>query len=158
RSPMTEYRVQNTRWLVVSAPTRDFARACGMPYDQFQTFYKKACLVDYQRMAAAAAPLRDLLLHAKDVRIAGRETDIRMTIDGIGAKARVGKRNIPDGESYTAPNKTSVEGTILFGPSVYQGKKFDWIKLRFAEGKAVEAWSRDDESTRNLNRILDADE
>jgi aminopeptidase len=46
--------------------------------------------------------------------------------------------NIPDGEVYTAPVKTSVNGRISYNaPSIHSGTRFENIVLEFADGKIV---------------------
>lgn len=154
----TEYRISNLRWLVISAPTLAFAKACGQTPEEFRQFYLDANLFDYEKMDDAVAPLAALMTASKDVHIKGKDTDIQFSIEGIPAISCTGKHNIPDGECFTAPVKDSVNGTILFGPSVYQGAKFSSIWLRFENGKAVDAKAGTDHETAELNRILDMDE
>ena len=154
----TNHRVINTRWLVVRAPTDHFAKACGMTMDQFTPFYMGANLFDYSTMVSPAEKLRILMAEGKDVEIKGKGTDLKFSIEGIGAKSCIGKFNIPDGEVFTAPVKGSVNGYVTFGPSVYNGKSFDEIFLRYKEGKIIEAKSTTESSTRDLNRIFDTDE
>lgn len=68
----------------------------------------------------------------------------------------MGEYNIPDGETFTAPVKDSVNGVIHFNtPTIYQGQPFDDIQLVFKDGKCVEATGSD---TEGVNRILDTDE
>jgi len=67
-----------------------------------------------------------------------------------------GERNIPDGEVYTAPVRNSVNGVLSYNArTLYLGKVFDNVVLRFKDGKIVEATSSD---TPGLNTILDTDE
>ncbi|MCI5061074.1 MAG: aminopeptidase [Alphaproteobacteria bacterium] len=155
---VTEYRVNNTRWLVVKAPSEAFAKACGMSQDDFEAFYLGANLFDHSKMEAPAEQLNKILREGKHVHIKGQGTDLEFSIDGIGARSCIGKRNLPDGEVYTAPVKGSVNGHVTFGPSFYNGKSFDEIFLRYKDGKIVEAKSTDEQSTADLNRILDTDE
>lgn len=153
----TRYRVASTRWLVVRAPTGAFASACGMALPEFESFYANACLFDYTKMHAPAAKLTEILAKGRDVKISGRGTDLRFSIAGIGAKPCVGSLNIPDGECFTAPVKGSVEGRVLYGPSVYAGKRFTAMSLVYSAGKIIEARGASDEETINLNKILDTD-
>jgi aminopeptidase len=67
-----------------------------------------------------------------------------------------GKRNIPDGEVFTAPVKDSIEGTIQYNtPTIYQGVTHEDVFFRFEAGKIVEARST---SSEHLNEVLDADD
>jgi aminopeptidase len=68
-----------------------------------------------------------------------------------------GLRNIPDGEVYTAPVKTSVNGVITYNaPTLYAGTRFEKISLEVESGKIVKATSSAETSDR-LNHILDTD-
>ncbi len=67
-----------------------------------------------------------------------------------------GHRNIPDGEVYTAPVRTSVNGKIKYNaPSFYQGYKFEDVSFTFKDGKIIEAHANDD---KRINEVLDTDE
>lgn len=158
--PMTQHRVVHTNWLVTRAPTAEFAQACGMDLPAFEKFWLGANLADYGKMAPAAEPLKTLMGEKHKVRIIGKGTDLAFeTIGGGRAKPCTGKRNIPDGEVFTAPVVDSVNGVILFGPSCYEGQSFKSIELMFKDGVAVKAVADGDdlERTATLNKILDSD-
>jgi len=90
------------------------------------------------------------------VHLKGPGTDLRFSIAGIPAMPCDGKRNIPDGEVFTAPVRDSIEGTIQYNtPTIYQGVTHEDVFFRFEKGKIVEATSSD---TDHLNSVLDADE
>lgn len=154
----TEERINNTRWLVVRAPSDAFAEMCNMPVKDFEKFYLDAYLFDHSKMVAPATNLKKILEEGRDVHIKGQGTDLKFSIEGIGAKICVGKINLPDGEVFTAPVKGSVNGYVTYGPSVYDGCRFDEIFLRYEDGKIIEAKSSDEKSTAALNKILDTDE
>ncbi|MCD8498087.1 MAG: aminopeptidase [Alphaproteobacteria bacterium] len=158
--PMTQQRVENTNWLVTRAPTAEFAQACGMDAPTFEQFWLGANLADYSKMAPAAEPLVQLMGEKHKVRIIGKGTDLTFeTIGGGQAKPCTGTLNIPDGEVFTAPVADSVNGTILYGPSVYEGERFESMALEFKDGLVVKAVANggDAERTAALNKILDAD-
>jgi aminopeptidase len=47
---------------------------------------------------------------------------------------------MPDGEVFTSPIETGVDGEIRFGfPAVYEGREIEDVRLRFADGRVVEA-------------------
>ena len=156
---MTTWRINNTRWLVVAAPTREFAADCGMSFPDFERFYCDVCLANYNAMSEAVKPLQNIMTKGKTVRIysPAQETDLTFSIEGIPAIACTGQFNIPDGECYTAPVKNSVNGTITFGPSSYQGQKFASIKLILKDGHIEKAEADNPERTARLNEILDID-
>lgn len=157
-SAAVDYRVDNTRWVVLSAPTAAFARACGMSGQEFDRFYVDACCVNYKAMEIAADPLQDLLREGKDVEITGVGTRLEFSIEDISAVKCVGLRNRPDGEVFTAPVKNSIYGHVAFGPSVYMGERFNSLDLKIVAGRIEEAKAHNALSTRILNKILDMDE
>jgi aminopeptidase len=155
--PSVNHRINNLRWLVVNAPSGQFAKACGMKPKEFDDFYLKVCLLDYKGMARAVMPLKELMDRTKNVRITGPDTNLTFSIDGLKSQPCVGERNIPDGECYTAPEKLSVNGYIAFGPSVYDGHRFSRIDLKYTDGYITDATAGNAEETAALNRILDRD-
>ena len=111
--------------------------------------------MDYHRMARAMVPLHRRMEKADRVSIKGPRTALDFSIKGIGAKMCKGDRNIPDGEVFSCPVKTSINGRIQFNtPTLYSGTKFENVCLEFKDGKVVEATSN---NTRRLNEILDTD-
>jgi aminopeptidase len=154
--PVTDYRVNQTRWVVLRYPSPAFAQAAGMSTDQFTDFYFNVCTLDYKKMGVAQKPLHARMQKADRVRLTGQDTDLTFSIKGIGAVMCTGDRNIPDGECFSCPVKESVNGVIHFNaPTIYQGKPFDNIRLTFKDGKIVEATGSD---TAALIAILDSDE
>jgi aminopeptidase len=154
--PVTDYRVNETKWVVLRYPSPAFAQAAGMSTEQFRDFYFDVCTLDYVRMGEAQRPLHARMQAADRVRLTGRDMDLTFSIKGIGAVMCVGDRNIPDGECFSCPVKDSVNGVIRFNaPTIYQGKAFDDIRLVLRDGKVVEATGSDTEA---LNAILDSDD
>lgn len=154
----TDERVRNTRWLVTTAYTPEFATLNNMSEEAALDYYMKVNTVDYSNMSRAAAVLEKYMTDGRNVRIKGAGTDISFSIADIPAVACTGRHNIPDGECFTAPVKESVNGTIQFGPSVYDSERFESIALTFENGKVVEARAENEERTKALNAILDTDE
>ena len=155
--PVTDYRVNDTKWCVLRWPTPSMAQLAGMSTEAFEDFYFDVCTLDYAKMARAEEPLRDRLNRADKVRILGpMGTNLTFSVKDIPAIMCVGDRNIPDGELFTAPVKESVNGIIHFNAgTIYHGKSFDNIRLVFNDGKIVEATASD---TTALNEILNTDE
>jgi len=152
----TEWRVPNTKWVVLRWPTSSMAQQAQMSTEGFEDFYFDTCTLDYSKMSKAMDPLVSVLERTDKVRIVGPGTDLSFSIKDIPVVKCDGERNIPDGEIYTAPVKDSVNGTISYNArSLYQGKVFENVVLKFKDGKVVEATSSDTES---LNVILDTDE
>ncbi|MBL9134298.1 MAG: aminopeptidase [Verrucomicrobiales bacterium] len=153
--PVIDHRVKKTRWCVLRWPTPSMAQSAGMSTEAFEDLYFDVCTMDYRRMAKAMEPLHRRMERADQVRIQGPGTDLKFSIKGIGAKMCKGDRNIPDGEVFSCPVKTSIEGAIQFNtPTLYAGTRFEQVRLVFRQGKVVEATSS---HTARLNEILDTD-
>jgi aminopeptidase len=152
----TGQRCSHTRWVVLRWPTPAMAQQAGMSTDAFEAFYFNVCsTLDYARMARAMEPLQRWMEAAEQVRITGPGTDLAFSIRGIPVVPCQGDRNIPDGECFTAPVRDSVQGIIQFNTAtIYQGKPFENVRLRFERGRIVEATASD---TAGLNAILDSD-
>ena len=154
--PVQNYRVNETKWVVLRWPSSSMAQSANMSTEAFEDFYFRVCGMDYEKMSRAMQPLEDRMKSADQVRLTGPGTDISFSIQGIGAKACNGKLNVPDGEVFSCPVRDSVNGVIQFNtPSLYQGTRFENVRLRFEQGKVVEASSN---QTEKLNQILDTDE
>ncbi len=150
------HRVNHTKWVVLRYPTPAFAQSARMSSEAFEDFYFKVCTLDYSKMKLAQEPLFERMLKADRVKLTGRNTELTFSIKNIGAEMCYGTRNIPDGECYSCPVRDSVNGTIHFNaPTIYQGTRFDDIKLVFENGKIIEATGSD---TARINTILDSDE
>ena len=154
--PVTDWRVKKTKWVVLRWPTPAMAQMAQMSTEAFEEFFFKVCSVNYERMEPAMNALKTLMDKTDKVHILGDGTDLRFSIAQIPTIASGGKHNIPDGEVFTAPVRESVEGTITYNaPSLYQGAAFENVKLRFENGRIVEATAN---NTERLNQILDQDE
>lgn len=153
--PVLNYRVNKTRWCVLRWPSPSMAQSASMSTEAFENLYFDVCTMDYRRMARAMVPLERRMKKADKVRLKAPGTDLTFSIKGIGAKMCRGDRNIPDGEVFSCPVKTSVNGHIQFNtPTLYSGTKFENVRLEFKDGKIVQATSN---NTKRLNEILDTD-
>jgi aminopeptidase len=151
-----DIRVSDTKWVVLRWPSPSMAQLAERSTEDFEDFYFRVCTMDYERMSVALQPLRELMEATDRVHIKGPGTDLRFSIAGIPAMPCDGKRNIPDGEVFTAPVRDSIEGTIQYNtPTIYQGVTHEDVSFRFETGKIVEATSS---NSTHLNEVLDADE
>jgi len=153
--PVLNHRVSKTRWCVLRWPTPSMAQGASMSTEAFEDLYFAVCTMDYRKMARAMVPLHRRMAKADRVHLKGPGTDLTFSIKGIGAKMCKGDRNIPDGEVFSCPVKTSVNGQIQFNaPTLYSGTKFENVRLEFKDGKVVEATAN---NTKRLNEILNTD-
>ena len=154
--PLNDYRVPRTKWVILRWPYPAMAQQAQMSTEAFEDYYFDVCTLDYSRMEQAMEPLKSLMEETDEVHIVGEDTDLRFSIKDIPVIPCAGEKNIPDGECFTAPVRDSVNGTIHFNtPTIYQGTTFTDIRLRFEDGKVVEATAN---NTEGLNDILDTDE
>ena len=154
--PVQTERVNNTKWAVLRYPNGYMSQQANMSREAFEDFYFNVCTVDYDKMSKAMDALVELIEKTNHVHIIGPGTDLEFSIEGMGAVKCDGKRNIPDGEVYTAPIRNSMNGTISYNTTaVGGGVRHENIVFEIKEGKIVNATSS---NTAVLNRVLDTDE
>ncbi|NTW71667.1 MAG: aminopeptidase [Eubacteriaceae bacterium] len=154
--PVTDYRVNNTKWVVLRYPNNAMAQLASTSLEKFEDFYFNVCNLDYSKMSLAMDALVDLMNKTDQVRITGPGTDLTFSIEGIPAIKCDGKMNIPDGEVFTAPVKDSVNGTLTYNSSsIYQGFTYERVSLEFKDGKIIKAEAND---TERINKVFDTDE
>ncbi|MBE9541780.1 MAG: aminopeptidase [Proteobacteria bacterium] len=155
--PILDERVKNSRWVICRYPTEGSAQDAKMSLEEYEDFLFSACNIDWEAESAKQERLKRMMDATDSVRIVASDTDISFSIKGIKAMKCDGHHNIPDGEVYTAPVRDSVEGFISYNcPSVYQGKEFNNVRLKFEKGMVVEATSPGMDEA--LNKVLDTDE
>ncbi len=135
-----DVRVPKTKWVVLRWPSPSMAQQAKSSTDAFEDFYFKVCCLDYAKMAKAMEPLKELMEKTDHVKLVAPGTNLQFSIKGIPAVTCSGRRNIPDGEVFTAPVKDSVNGTIHYNTrSLYLGTEFSDISFTFKKGKIVKA-------------------
>jgi aminopeptidase len=152
-----EQRVKRTRWCVLRFPNNAMAQLAETSQEAFEKFYYDVCCLDYAKMSKAMDPLVKLFGKTDMVRIVGPDTDLSFSIRDIPVVKCDGKRNIPDGEVYTAPVRDSVNGHITYNtPALHNGITYKNIRFGFRNGKIIDAACGGD-LTRKLNDVLDTD-
>ena len=82
----------------------------------------------------------DELGAVRELRIVGEDTDLTVVVGGRTWRPAYGRKNVPDGEVYTSPVESGINGTIRFGfPAVFGGREVDDARLRLEEGRVVAA-------------------
>ena len=154
--PTIDYRVNETKWVVLRYPNNSMAQLANTSLEAFEDFYFDVCTLDYKKMSKAMDPLVDLMNRTDRVHIKGPGTDLTFSIKGVGAIKCDGEKNIPDGEVYTAPVRESMNGIISYNtPSEEQGFTYENIVFEVNDGRIVKATSNDDAK---INALLDTDE
>lgn len=155
-APLREERLKNTRWCALLYPSVGLAQDANMSLDEFTDFFFKACLRDWAKEKKKMVPLKQMLDSCKQVKIIGKGTELTFTVTKRKSVICAGEVNLPDGEIFIAPDRESVEGTILFNmPAEYQGKRFYDLQLTFKKGKVVKESARNDVD--ELKKILETD-
>jgi aminopeptidase len=167
-------RLANRRWERISAgelawcgmlfPTNGHAQDADMSLSRYEDFVYSACHVDEDDPAAhwrlVAASLRaqaDELESVRELRIVGPDTDLIVGVEGRKWIAADGRYNMPDGEVFTSPAETETQGTIRYTfPAIYHGREVEDVRLRFEDGRVVEAEAA--RGNEYLRSLLDMDE
>jgi aminopeptidase len=151
-------------WTLTLYPTDAYAQDADMDTEAYTDFVLRACKLDREDPVAAWLELKadqqrliDWLDGKKEVHLTGPDIDLTLSIEGRTWINSDGKRNFPSGEIFTGPAENSVNGTIRFSfPVVTAGRQIEDIRLRFEDGKVVDATAAKNEDY--LIRTLDTDE
>ncbi|MBA2358449.1 MAG: aminopeptidase [Actinobacteria bacterium] len=138
------------RWVLTAFPTHAAAQDAEMSLEEYGDFVYRAALLDHERPADRWRELgerlkrvADFLSARKELRIVADGTDLRLRTEGRTWVPSDGHENFPDGEVFTGPIETSLEGTIAFTyPAVFQRREVEDVRLRFEGGEVVEASAR----------------
>jgi aminopeptidase len=133
------------RWALTVYPTHAMAQEADMSLSDYREFVYGAGLLNAPDPVASwraeGEHQRKLIrwLSGKDqVALKGANIDLRLSIAGRKFKEADGKYNFPDGEIFTGPVESSVEGWVRFGyPAIYAGQEVTNIELWFEKGKVV---------------------
>lgn len=145
--PVQNIRVNETRWLGTLYPNAAQAQDAGMSTEEFEDFAYRAMFLyeddpaeAWRRQAREQEAIVERLSRASEVRITGPGTDLKLSVRGRKWVSSAGRRNMPCGEVFTGPVEDSAEGYITYDvPSSVNGVEVRNIRVRFEQGKAVEA-------------------
>ena len=153
------------RWCVTLFPTYGLAQEAGMSLREFQDFVFSSLFVNkrdsigaWRELSKRQQRLTDMLDAAEMVRIIGPGTELTMSVKGRRAVNCDGHYNMPDGEVFTGPIETSVNGKIFFQsfPVIFHGKEVSGISLSFKDGRVVHASA--EKNNEFLQVMLNTDE
>lgn len=154
---LDDIRINRRKWVLLNYPSKLDAFKSQLTTEEFYNFALDVMSVDYQKYNEDIKPLKELMEKTKKVKIIAPNTNLEFSIENMPAIPCCGDKNIPDGEIYTAPIKTSVNGTITYNtPSPYNGYVFNDVSLTFKDGKIIDCNTSNDVS--KLNEIFDTDE
>jgi len=154
--PILDERLRK-KWVVTRYPTPSMAQAAGTSTKDFADFFYNACLIDWREQETKQEAIKRKFESGKIVRVLADDTDLRVSIEGRKCTKCYGKRNMPDGEIYFAPNETYTTGYIKYTyPYNMQGQTISGIFLRFEKGKIVD--SKAETNQKALEALLNTDE
>ena len=135
-------RWQKTRWCLVRVPNQALAQQAGIDEETMLDMFFQACFLDWPAAGNQWKRWAAILNQGERVQIIGKDTDLSFSTRGRTWDAADGHINMPDGEIATAPVESSVDGYITFEfPGVLGGRLVENIRLRWKDGKFVEASS-----------------
>jgi aminopeptidase len=144
-------------WVSCQFPTNAFAQEAGRTLSEYEDFFYRAVLRDWDEDARAMNRYLERFDAANEVRITGVDTDMTLSLRGRHGEVDAGHTNMPGGEFFFAPVEDSAEGTILFDlPTEMEGAPVERVRVTFRGGRAVEASAEQGEDV--LLAALDLDE
>ncbi|WP_436930106.1 aminopeptidase [Halosimplex halobium] len=157
KRPVLDERLE-TRWVITQYPTAADAQRADLPTRAWEEFVYDAVDRDWDAQRAFQERLVDVLEPAETVRIvSGDDTDLRLSVDGMGAFNDAGEDNMPGGEVATVPVVDSADGTITFDlPVVRGGREIRGARLTFEDGEVVDHAAERNEAA--LTALLDTDD
>lgn len=149
--------IMSKPWVLTQVPTTGEAQAADMSLEDYEDYYFRCTNRDWSKIEAEMKKLADRLTQAKELRIKGDGTDLRMSVTGRKWIYNDWKANMPGGEVFTSPVRDSVEGEIYFEyPRTFRQKTIAGIRLSFKRGRVVKATATHNEEY--LQAILATDE
>jgi aminopeptidase len=135
------------RWTITLFPTNGAAQEAEMSLAEYEDFVFGAGRLDaedpvgeWRTFGKELRRLADWLAGKRELRVVADGTDLTVGVEGRTWIPCDGKENFPDGEVFTGPVETRVEGEIHFTyPASFQGRVVEDIRLRFSGGEVVEA-------------------
>ena len=151
-------------WTLTLYPTDAFAQDADMSTADYAEFVFNACKLNrpdtvaaWNELAAEQQRYIDWLSDKDEVHLLGPGTDLTLSTKGRKWINADGRKNFPDGEVFTAPIETSVNGHVAFSyPVIHAGREIVDIRLRFENGRVTDATAAKGEDY--LIKTLDTDE
>jgi aminopeptidase len=145
--PVSNIRVNDTKWCLSNYPTHAGAQDAGMSLDDYENFvYGAMFLFDddpvkkWQEVHKFQERVIKHLKKADEIHIKADGTDLKLSVKGRVWENSAGHKNMPSGEVFTGPLESSANGMITFSiPSSVNGAEVEKIRLVFKDGQVAEA-------------------
>ena len=114
-------------WVGCQYPTPALAQDAGMSTAAFAEFLYGACLRDWDAERERMRRHADRFDRAREVRIVGEGTDLRLGLEGRAMKVDAAGSNMPGGEFFGCPVEGTASGVIAFSefPATFAGRDID---------------------------------
>jgi len=161
--PLADIMLKKNRWVLTLFPTAALAQESDMGLAEYEEFVFEAMGLNHedpvrywQQKSEEQGRLAERLEAAREFRITAQETDLTLSVEGRKFVNSTVERNLPGSEVFTGPIEDSANGTVYFSvPANVSGRDVSGVRLRFENGKVVEASAEKGEEY--LNAMLDAD-
>lgn len=161
--PLSDIMLKKDRWVLTLFPTEALAQESDMGLSEYEEFVFDAMGLNeedpvryWRKKSEEQGRLIERLEAAREVRIVGPGTDLTLSVDGRKFVNSTVEHNLPGSEVFTGPIEDSASGEVFFGvPAPVSGREVAGVRLRFEEGRVVEAGAEKGEEY--LNTMLDAD-
>jgi aminopeptidase len=128
------------RRVTIAYPCVAHAIEAEMSVTEWENFIFKSCLIDWKKFSKKLQRINSIFEKGKNVWLKGENVDLKFSIEKKNSVYDDGKENMPGGEIFMAPARTSLNGWIKFEyPALYSGKEVSGIKLVFKDGKVAES-------------------
>ena len=160
--PFSDLRLAR-RWVITLYPTPAYAEMEGIPLDDYVRFVVDASTVDPRPLLEAEKRLEPLFAEGKRMEIVSfhpvekRELVLTMSLAESVPILSHGLRNVPDGEVFTSPDASSVEGELFLDlPILNGGVDVSGMHLVFEKGRITRFSALEGEA--QLASIIGTDE
>jgi aminopeptidase len=135
-------------WVGTQYPNHASAQDAEMSLSEYEEFVFGAGLLNdpdpiasWKKVSVRQQKLTDYLNGKSDYRVvAANGTDLRMSVANRVWINCDGKANFPDGEVFTGPVLDSANGVVCYSfPAVHHGREVQDVRLKFRDGKVVDA-------------------
>ena len=128
----------------------EFIFAAGFLNDEDPVKKWQVLVKEQRRLIKIISKIKKITIKAKD-------TDLSLSVQNRKWISCEGKENFPDGEVFTGPEETQVNGHVCFSfPAIYQGREVSGIRLWFENGVVVRSSAAKNEAF--LTQMLNTDE
>ena len=145
---MQRYEQGALRWCGTQFPCHAAAQDAERSLEEYEEFVFHAGLLhlddpaaQWQQVSQRQQRVVDYLNGKSAIRfVTPQGTDLKLGVAGRRWINCDGHENFPDGEVFTGPIEDATEGVVCYSfPAVHGGREVDQIRLRFQNGRVVDA-------------------